>query len=196
MTKRVHYRRDDRIIHPGSTREQIVADYAVAPFDEAARAMDLKWGVGRLPKLVPEAMAAKFGAAVAHMNACLDREDAAAAGQAAENCRKGFTAMDAAATASGAVPLPKDVLQYELEGELYTIAKDIDAWPSIAQDMPGVRLWSMREAALALQRYGTIVAAIKDSFPGAQISEIREKRTPLAQSLNDDVPFGPERRLP
>ncbi len=153
--------------------------------------MDLKWGVGRLPKLVPEAMAQKFGKALAHMNACLDREDPAAAAQAAENCRKGFAAMDAHATASGAQPLPKDVLQYDLDGEIFTIAKDINAWPSIQQDMPGVRLWSMREVALALKRYGGVVAAVKDAFPGAEISEIRDKPSALAQSLNDEIPFAP-----
>ncbi len=187
----VHHRKDDRITWPQATPRQIETDYSVAPFDEAARAMDLKWGVGRLPKLVPEAMAQKFGKALAHMNACIDREDPAGASQAAENCRKGLAAMDAHATASGAQPLPKDVLQYDLDGEVYTIAKDIDAWPSIQQDMPGVRLWSMREVALALKHYGGVVAAVKDAFPGAQISEIRPKPSALAQSLGDDIPFAP-----
>lgn len=189
MTPQTHFRKDDRITYPGSTPRQIETDYSVAPFDEAARTMDLKWGVGRLPKLVPEAMAQKFGKALAHMNACIDREDPAGASQAAENCRKGLAAMDAYATASGAQPLPRDVLQYDLDGEVYTVAKDIDAWPSIRQDMPGVRLWSMREVALALKHYGGIVAAVKDQFPGSTVSEIRDKPSKLGKLLDDDLPF-------
>ena len=188
MTRQTHWRKDDRVTWPQSTPRQIETDYAVAPFDEAARAMDLKWGIGRLPKLVPEDMARKFGKALGHMNDCIDREDPVGASQASENCRRGLEAMDRAATAAGAQPLPADVFQYDLDGEVYTVARDINAWPAIQQAMPGARLWSMREVALALKHYGGIVAAVKDVFPNATISEIRPK-TELEKSLDDEVPF-------
>jgi hypothetical protein len=51
-----------------------------------------------------------------------------------------------------------------------------------------VRVFTLREVANALDAYGQSVAAIKDQWPGAQVSAVR-KPTPLEAELEDSIPF-------
>ncbi len=67
----------DRLIHEQMAREQIMCDYAIAPLDRLAIEMDNKWGIDRLPEIVSPATAARYGAAMAHLNASIEKADPA-----------------------------------------------------------------------------------------------------------------------
>ena len=75
-----------------------------------------------------------------------------------------------------------------VDGVTCAILRDDAAWPAFAELRPGVRVYSLREVANALAAYGQTVAAVKDAFPGARVTAVRE-RTALEQELNDEVPF-------
>ncbi|MAI58323.1 MAG: hypothetical protein CML56_04985 [Rhodobacteraceae bacterium] len=40
-------KKDDQLLNPGATREEIECDLATAEFDRTVRAMDQKWGFTR-----------------------------------------------------------------------------------------------------------------------------------------------------
>ena len=181
----------DRLLHHGATPSEIACDFALAPFDEAARKIERIWGIDRLEGLVPPAMAAKYGLALAHLNACINSANPTETAAAAANCVKGLAAMDTAATAAGHQPIPPAAQEIEVDGKLCVVLWDGNQWPVYQSLRPGVRMYTPREVANALAAYGGMVAAVKDQWPGAEVKAVR---SPLAQALNDDIPFAPEFR--
>lgn len=165
-----------------------MADFAVAPLDRAAIEMDRKWGIDRLPELVEPAMALKYGAAMAYMNAAIGKPDPAAAAQAAANCIKGLQAMDAAATAAGHKPLSPQVWEVEIDGEKYAILREVGDWRAFEDQRPGVKYFTMREVAVALHASRHAVITVRDAIKGAEMTAIRT-RTALENELNDEIPF-------
>lgn len=181
-------RKGDRLLAPGASKSEIMVDHAIAPFDRAARDMERKWGVERLPELVPPDMAKKFGGAIAHLNACIEQGDPDAVAAAAANCIRGLNAMDAAATAAGHTP-PGTVAEYDLDGFHFGIVADAGDWTAI--DRPGMQIFSMREIAIALKaQFGKPVEIVKAEFPGATVTNINPKtRTKIERELDDEIPF-------
>lgn len=182
-------KKSDRLLSPGATSSEIAVDYAIAPFDRAALDMERLWGVDRLPELVTPALAAKYGAAMAFLNDCINRGDATEAAAAAANCIKGLAAMDAEARSLGHKPAPADVWLYEHEGHRFGIIRETGDWTTLQDSHPGLTLYSLREVALAMASYKSAlpkIEAIKAAFPGAEITAVRSK---LAEELEDLIPF-------
>lgn len=190
-----HYGKTDRLLYPGATSAEIRCDHAVAPWDRVAVAMAHKWGDGRLTGLVSPALAERYGAAVAHMHACMDAGDSAATAAAAENCIKGLHKMDAEATSAGHAPPAITAWQIEYEGRRYAIIQDVRDWQIAEEQYPGWQIITMREAAVALHAFKGAIAAgniVKSAFHGAEISAIRDKPKMdgvLEDALDDFVPF-------
>ncbi len=186
MTRPQRHNKHDRLIHSGAKPEEIATDFALGPFDTAAREAERKWGVNRLEGLVSPETAAKYGSAIAKLNAAIDAADPEAVAMRAGVCIRGMAAMDAEATAAGHQPLPPEAWEIEVDGVTCAILKDGNQWPVYAALRPGVRTYTLREVGNALAAYGQSVAAVKDAFPG---SEVKAVRSPLAQELNDDIPW-------
>ena len=191
QARAMRQKKADTILHPGASAHDIACDYACGPFDRAARAADLKWGIDRLPDLVSVEMSQKYGKAIAALNAAIDANDPEAVAQNANNCIKGLAALDAAAEASGAPKADPTIWEYEIDGMKFAIIHDERAWPALKAARPDLLFFTMREVANALKAYGLTgetVAAIKSHFPGAQVSAIRPK-SKLEEELNDIIPF-------
>ena len=77
MTKPMRQRKDDRLMHSGATAAEIRCDLATGPFDRLCREMDRKWGQDRLPELVAPETAARWGMALANLNAAIASQDEA-----------------------------------------------------------------------------------------------------------------------
>lgn len=190
-----HYGKTDRLLNPGATSAEIRCDHAVAPWDRIATAMERKWGQGRLHGLVAPALAERYGAAVAHMHACMNAGDSAATAAAAENCIKGLHKMDAEAMAAGYAPPAITAWQIEYEGQKYAVIQDVQNWQLAEAQYPGWQIVTMREAAVALHAFKGAIAAgniVKSAFPGAEITAIRNKpktEGPIEDALDDFVPF-------
>ena len=184
----VRQRKADRVLHSGVTQEEIRCDYAVAPFDHMAHAMDRKWGVDRLVELVPPEMAERYGAAMAKLNAAIDAADPEQVSLRAGVCMRGMAAMDKAATEAGAEPASQDVWLVQADGREFGLLRDARAWQSVQEKHPGVRLISEREMILAIEMYqrslaGQMVQSVKDSFPQADVIKIPN------DNLEDELPF-------
>ena len=101
--------------------------------------------------------------------------------------------MDTAATEAGAQPFPLAVSEYDLDGEFkFALVPDDYPWRPLKAERPDLLVFTMREAARALQAYtqNGLVDEIKRTFGGSEITEIRPpKRTLLEIELDDEVPY-------
>jgi len=182
-------KKSDRILHSGQTQNQIITDYAVAPFDRKAEEMDEKWGIDRLVELVSAETAAKYGSAMAKFNDAIDAGDPSVTAARAQVCIRGMEAMDAEATAAGAERASMDVWEVEVDGELYGVMRDARSWQAIKAQRPEMTLVSLREVALALKHWrgsiaGEFERSVKESFgDGAEVVAITNR------NLEDEIPF-------
>lgn len=174
----------DRITNPSVHKAQIQIDYGIAPMDRLATQMEMTWGVDVLPTLVPPEMAAKYGAAMAHLNACIEADDVNGTAAAAGNCMRGLEAMDAKARETG-MPSPEALAFGEVDGFKFGIIKGAGDWTAVKNEN-GHRLFSLREVGLALNAYlnTPLVAATKAAFPNSQVTRIKRNR-----NLEDAIPF-------
>lgn len=188
MTRPIRQKQHDRLMHHGATSAQVQCDLALAPFDRECRRLDVKWGQDRLVELVSPETAAKWGAAMANLNAAIASDDPQLVVARVNACLRGFAAMDAEATAAGHQPIVPDAWEFQIDGKTCALLRDDAAWPAYSAARLGVRVYTMREVANALAAYGQTVAAAKDAFPGAQVVAVRQP-TKLEIELNDEVPF-------
>lgn len=180
-------RKEDRVIHQGATAAQIKCDMCLGPFDQAVREMDRKWGVDRLPEIVAPESAAKWGKAMAGLNDAINSEDADKVKFWVEVCLRGLKAMDDEAIKSGQPISDPMIWEYQYEGQTYGIIEDGRHWPAAYAKRPGLVIFTMREAAIALHAHRNgLVEAVKLAFPGAEISGIKNK----GQDMEDDIDFG------
>jgi hypothetical protein len=187
MAKRpTRQKKDDRVLHKGATANEIKADLALAPFDAAVREMDKRWGVDRLPELVSTESAAKWGKAMAGLNAAIDAQDPDKTKFWVEICLRGLTAMDAEAVSLGRPVSDPMIWEHEYEGQIFGIIEDGREWPAAYAKRPGIAIHTMRECAIALHEHRNgLVNAVKLAFPGAEVKAVR--RAP--QDLEDDFDF-------
>ena len=152
--------------------------------------MDAKWGIDVLVELVSAETAAKYGSAMAKLNAAIDEGDPAVVAARAQVCIRGMDAMDAEATAAGAQRASMDVWEVELDdGQIYGVMKDGRSWQAITAQRPDLTLATLREVACALEMWRGSVAgeferSIKESFgKGSEVVAFRKKAT------DDEIPF-------
>jgi hypothetical protein len=173
-------KKEDRILSKGATAAEIRADLSLAPFDHAAREMDKKWGVDRLPELVSAESAAKWGKAMAGLNGAIDAQDADKVKFWVEICLRGMAAMDAEAVALGRPVSDPMIWEHEYEGTVYGIIEDGREWPAAYAKRPGIAIHTMREVAVALHEHRNgLVNAAKLAFPGAEVKFVRSKPSEL-----------------
>lgn len=188
MTRPQRHRKADTLTNPGATAAEIRTDFATGPFDRMARQMDALWGHDRLPELVSPESAERWGKAMANLNAAIAAQDSELVASRVAACLRGFAALDAEARALGHQPTPPTAWRFDLDGQACAITKDAGDWTQLRAAMPDVRLYTLLEVANALRQYGASVAAVKDSFPGAQVAAVRTP-SPLEAELNDSIPF-------
>ena len=125
---------------------------------------------------------------MANLNAAIDAGDPALVVARVNACLRGLVALDAEARAAGHQPIKAEAWEFDMDGKTCAVLRDDAAWPAYAAERPGVRIYTLREVSHALAAYGGMVAAVKDSFPGARVAAVRE-RTQLEKELDDDLPF-------
>ena len=181
-------KKSDRILHGSQSKDAIMCDYALAPVDRLAIEMDRKWGTDRLPELVSVSMSQKYGSAVAKMNAAVEAGDVEECRKRCEVVIRGLQAMDAEAERIGAQRASTDVWEVEIDGKLFGVMKDGRSWRTIKKQRPELELLTLREVGLAYSWFrdnwaGELEKAAKQSFPGAEIVDIKGKL------FDDPIPF-------
>lgn len=152
------------------------AQLAIEALDEVARAMELKWGVDRLPALVaaldPE-LAAKFWRQLGLLNAACETGVLSEQETQANRMRNAWVALDAAAEAAGGVPLDPRYLEARLpDGRLLVVCDDLKGQHRLSGDNRAAVVWSMEEIARVLWRFEMVNDA-KTVWPGAVVEQAR-----------------------
>lgn len=168
---------------------------AVDRLDEIAHAMERKWGVDRLSRLVDPALASRFRAQGEKLNEALrsDRPDAIAAQAAA--MERAWAALDSAAIASGAEPLAPAIWEAVLPstGEVVAIVRTVEEAAAVARDRNGA-VYTLAEVAVAIDAFGDRVRAVKATFPGASVTALRPSSLAIGSRESKAAPPGRNRK--
>lgn len=151
-----------------------LAQAAVDWLDEVALAMERKWGIDRLLRLVDPALAVRFRAQKERLDEALASGRADAIKAQAEAMARAWSALDQAATAAGAQPLKAEVWETRLpsSGTVVAIVRTAEEAYAIARERDGA-VFTLDEVAHALDAFGEQVRAIKRAFPGAEVTAVR-----------------------
>lgn len=166
--------------------------------DHIAKAMEAKWGVGRLPLLVSADMRAKFyrqgerwrtALEVCYGAKVVTRGMLDAAASSTGGMERAWRALDKAATEAGETPIDPDVWEVALsDGSILAVVQtNVDAG-KVLRDGRLKNVWTMEEVARAVEAFPDFVRAIKEEFPGATVEQPREKRYRAFQPCSD-IPF-------
>jgi hypothetical protein len=154
--------------------------------DEVAKAAEAKWGVGRLRLLVSDDLREKFDRQGRKLNQAIWTNDVEAAEKHAPGMRKGWQALDAAATAAGAQPLSPAVWEVPLSGGcVAALVRSVAEVHQVAREGRYLQVWSVEEIARLIEAFPEVAKA-KEIFPGAEVLTGR----PVPASVHDDaIPF-------
>lgn len=175
----------DRLTSPDVSAESVQCDHAVAPFDRMARAMEEAWGIDRLVEMVSPQTAQKYGSALAKLNAAIAAENPEDCAARVGVCVRGMQAMDAEARAAGHTPISPTYWQVRHGERTFIIARDINQWPRIQDEMPGVPIYSLHEVAVALAKHAHVVEIASEDAATAELV----RASPSSNSINDPIPF-------
>ena len=172
----------DRMLAKHAHETEIRIDYAVAPLTKLTRDLDHFWGIDTLVEIVPPEMAAKFGGAVAKLNAAIEAQDVNEVVKWVGVCMRGSKAMHDAALASGAALASDEAWLIQADDKQYALLKDGRAWQRFQEKHPDIEVVTERELILALRWYresrvGKFMAEAKDHFPQAEVIDFREDTT-------------------
>lgn len=153
--------------------------------DEAGRAMDAKWGVGRLPTLVGAEMAAKFARAQHSFSRAVRNYDADLAETYGAALERGYLALDRVAQEAGHEPKPPEQWEFTVDGALIVLVRDRGQMSQVQLHGRKAQVWSVDELAEVIRNH-EMLAEAKNHFPGAEVESIRPVRA-IKQELNDSL---------
>lgn len=165
------------------------------PVDETAAAMERKWGIDRLPRLVPPDLAARFQQAHDMRNGEWDYATEERRAALTAMMDRAWQALDKAATDAAQAPLPPGLWETPADpdsaagGVLVLCQDDTHAQAVMLRAKAEGRLvttWTLPEVARVL-RANTLVNRIKDTWPGAKVTRAGRATRPMP---DDDIPFG------
>lgn len=155
--------------------------------DQAALAMERKWGVGRLRLLVSDFLRAKFDEQKDRLDAALRSGEERFVAAQVEGMRRAWTALDRAAHEAGASPLAPQVWECVLPstGEVISLVRSTEEAHHVAREG---RVFTVAEVAILIEALGDGVLTVKQKFPGAAVTGIRCK-PPADWERGDEIPF-------
>lgn len=166
--------------------------------DQAARTMEAKWGVGRLPMIVSTETRAKFYRQGLRFREALEtcygakvitRDMMDAIAKAAGGMERAWAALDKEADTIGAKPLDPDVWEAVLsDGSILAVVQTSADAHRVLEDGRIKNVWTMEEVSRAVEAFPDIIRSIKETFPGAEVQPVREKRS-REEPLSDPIPF-------
>lgn len=152
------------------------AQIAIEALDEVARAMEVKWGVDRLPRLVaafdPD-LAARFWSQLEKLNAACETGYLEEQETQANRMRAAWIRLDREAEAAGCEPISPKRIEGRLEdGRLLVVVDGPESAWKVANDDRAAVVWSIEEIARVLWQFEMVNDA-KLVFPGARVEQAR-----------------------
>ena len=165
----------------------------VTKVDDVAKAMEAKWGVGRLPRLVEPDLAARFECQLEIWNEVIwdDKAMVSRVRETAEATIRGWRTLDQAATAAGQPVLEPKIWEIPLQdGTVAALVQTIEEAYKVASTQSGryMSVWTTDEVAKVVSHHPEIIQ-VKQTFPGAKVTQIRSRVPRDEAELNDPIPF-------
>jgi hypothetical protein len=145
--------------------------------DAVVDQLERKWGIGRLRLLVDDDLRARFDEQKRRLSYALANGDEDAIAAQTLGMKRGWQALDDAATSAGAQPLAPEVWEARLsDGTVVTVVRTEAKAQHVCRD--GVEVYTMAEIAQLIEPLGADIRKVKTSFPGAVVAEIRDREKP------------------
>lgn len=178
-----------KVFAPTETFQKSIIDGV----DFIATQMERKWGIGRLRLIVDDQLRTKFDAQFEKFNAAIEAGQTDLISVQAEGMKRAWQALDKAADAAGQKPLSAEVWEVTLPGSGRIVAVVRTSEEAHLVATPDRETWTLSEISHLIEHAGTLVADIKRTFPGAEITAIHGKTNPPDKpfdwSKGDDIPF-------
>jgi len=166
---------------------------AIESMDQVAREMEQRWGYGTLERAASPDLAAKFEMARENLRLACEGDDPNVVIQKAENLAKGWRVLEKRAIEKGLKPIDERIwLHVADDGRRYAFVNDIGIASQVTEKFD-CRVYSLDEVTRIIQNYeidATIVSAVKDTFPGAEITQIKKpEKQKTGDFFDDEIPF-------
>lgn len=167
--------------------------------DERARECNRKWGMNRLPLIVPlewmerfrsqkhKWQLAVFESAPVPTPDCLARIR-----KQGEAMLRAFDKLEELAVADGHYPTPPEQWEFELnDGTPVILVRERTELAQVDPKGRPVQIWALEEVADVIAKFPALVLGTKQAFPGAEIIRTRTDRK-VTDALDDalaEIPF-------
>lgn len=179
---------------PPPLRHVIAAQCSVIieAVDRKAREIERRWGIGRLPYLVPVEWSERFSSQkLKFSRACfeMELEDVRTHGAAME---RAFDKLEEIAIANGHTPDHGQQWEFEIDpGQLVILVRDRAEMAQVDTKGRTAQIWSLDEIVEVIRKF-PVLSAAKNAFPGAELQSIRpdpEATAAINTILDDEIPF-------
>ncbi len=156
----------------------------IANVDAHARAVERRWGTGKLPRLVPIDWMERFRSQRRKFEtACFefDHDNIRLHGEA---MLRAFDKLESVATEHGHAPQPVEQWEFALkDGSLVVLVRDRAEMGNVDLGGRQAQVWALDEIADIIEQY-PLLSRAKDAFPGAELIALRPN--PAAKDALDD----------
>lgn len=168
-----------------SSGELDVIQAILEAVDQRGRAMDEKWGCGRLPTLVSLDWVERFASQKRKMSAAVWAWDCAEVRKHGEAMVRAYEKLDQLAIEAGHVPGPPEQWEFTTDQGLVILVQDRSRMNQAQTHGRRCQVWSIDEIAEVIRKH-PILARAKEEFPGAEIVSVRVARE-VKDQLNDSL---------
>lgn len=166
---------------------------ALASYDAVARAIEINWGIDRLPLLVEPELRDRFWAQMDVLNAALAKGSGPEVEDAVAGTIRGLQALERRAVELGASGVTGEVWEETTpQGAVVAVCRDASEIAKIRDSGRLDRVYTMSEVAAIVEAWeeskaGQAVNKVKSLFDGATIESVKPKA--VESDLNDEIPF-------
>ena len=163
---------------------------ALHKYDDEVNRLERKWGIDRLPWLVPVELRDRFYEQLDKLNAAIDKTDGVE--HEVEVTLRGCAAIERAAIEGGAEPLTGEYIEGRMpDGTVLAITANGYEAGKVKQDNREMTVYTVDEVGVILEQWlkekqaKAFVDEAKNVFAGAVVESV----TKTAKLIDDEIPF-------
>ena len=163
---------------------------ALHKYDDEVNRLERKWGIDRLPWLVPVELRDRFYEQLDKLNAAIDKCDGVE--HEVEVTLRGCAAIERAAIEGGAEPLTGEYIEGRMpDGTVLAITANGYEAGKVKQDNREMTVYTVDEVGVILEQWlkekqaKAFVDEAKNVFAGAVVESV----TKTAKLIDDEIPF-------
>ena len=180
----------DKVYYQPSQAAMKRQQQSLHKYDDEVNRLERKWGIDRLPWLVPLELRDRFYEQLDKLNSAIDKCEGV--DHEVEVTLRGCAAIERAAIEGGAQPLTGEYIEGRMpDGTVLAITSNGYEAGKVKQDNREMKVFTVDEVGVVLEKWleenkaKTLVDEAKNVFPGAVVESIVKNQL----LLDDEVPF-------